>query len=196
MAKATYREFLAAAIVFLVAALLPLGGFALSAALDHPLGRAEIFRAIKSFHHQRQPNMPLPFDMDALDLGSLPRVDGPGATLQVISVRFDRVTNRQLYRLRSASSPVPFVVSVKVSRPPAVPFQSARALPKRPSAPCLVDPRRLARLVLLSKDSEMVIEVRPLQKGDQGDIIRVRLPKNGRTFSARVTGPDSLQAEF
>jgi hypothetical protein len=197
MAKTSHRAFLAAGGAFLgVSLLLPLAAIALSAETNRQPTRAEVFQAIESFYNDHQSGNRAPFAMDALEFGSLPRIADNYANLRVISARFDRATGRELFRLHSTSSPVPFEVSVKMSGPSGVPLKSSRVLSAPQSSPSLVDPRHFARLSLVSRDSEMLVEVRPLQKGNRGDIVRVRMPKNGKTFSARVTGPNSLQAEF
>jgi hypothetical protein len=197
MAKSSHRAFVAAGSAFLgLSFLLPLAAIAVSAETNRRLTRAEIFHAIESFYSVSQPGTRAPFAMDALDFGSLPRIADNDTNLKVISARFDRATGRELFRLHSTSSPVPFDVSVKTSSPSGVPLKSPRVLSAPQSSQCLVDPRHFARLSLVSRDSEMLVEVRPLQKGNRGDIVRVRMPKNGKTFSARVTGPNSLQAEF
>lgn len=197
MAKSSHRAFLAVGSAFLgVALLLPLAAVAVSAKTNRRPARAEVFHAIESFYNDHQSGSRAPFAMDALDFGSLPRIADSDANLKVISARFDRATGRELFRLHSTSSPVPFEVSVKLSAPGAVPLKSPRVLSAPQSSQYLVDPRHFARLRLVSRDSEMLVEVRPLQKGNRGDIVRVRMPKNGKTFSARVIGPNSLQAEF
>jgi hypothetical protein len=197
MAKTSHRAFLAAGGASLgVALLLPLAAIALSAETNRQPTRAEMFQAIESFYNDHQSGNRAPFAMDALEFGSLPRIADGDENLKVISARFDRATGRELFRLHSTSSPVPFEVSVKMSGPSGVPLKSSRVLSAPQSIQSLVDPRHLARLSLVSRDSEMLVEVRPLQKGNRGDIVRVRMPKNGKTFSARVIGTNSLRAEF
>jgi hypothetical protein len=197
MVKSSHRAFLAAGGAFLgVSLLLPLAAIVLSAEANRQPTRAEVFHAIESFYDDHQSGTRVPFAMNALDFGSLPRIVDGDANCKVISARFDRATGRELFRLLSASSPVPFEVPVKMSTPAGVPMKSPRVFSAPQARQYMVDPRHFARLRLVSRDSEMFLEVRPLQKGDCGEVVRVRMPKNGKTFSARVTGPNSLQAEF
>lgn len=198
MPKTSHRAFpvVVSALLGVAVLSLPLAAVALSAEANRRPSRAEVFHAIESFYGASWPGAGPPFAKNALEFGSLPRIADSNANLKVVSARFDRATGRELFRLHSTSSPVPFEVAVKMSNPAGVSPKSPRVLSPLQSRQYLIDPRHFARLRLVSRDSEMLVEVRPLQKGNQGDIVRVRMPKNGKTFAARVTGPNSLQAEF
>jgi hypothetical protein len=54
----------------------------------------------------------------------------------------------------------------------------------------------LAQIWLHSENSSIVMQVKALQAGRVGETIRVRLPQNGRTMRAVVTGPAALEAIF
>jgi flagella basal body P-ring formation protein FlgA len=56
--------------------------------------------------------------------------------------------------------------------------------------------RRPATLHLHSENSSATLQVRALQSGALGEIIRVRIVANGHILVARVTGPDLLDAAF
>jgi len=54
----------------------------------------------------------------------------------------------------------------------------------------------MASLRLQSQNSFASLSVRPLQPGFAGQIIRVRIPRNGHTLQARVIALDLLEADF
>jgi len=60
----------------------------------------------------------------------------------------------------------------------------------------MVNPRRMATLQLHSRNSMATLQVRPLQAGSVGQIVRVRIPSNGHTLTARVLAANVLEAEF
>ncbi len=60
----------------------------------------------------------------------------------------------------------------------------------------IVEPGRMASLHLHSANLSTLLPVRPLQPGQNGDTIRVRFPKSGKTLFARVIGTDSVEAVF
>jgi hypothetical protein len=62
--------------------------------------------------------------------------------------------------------------------------------------PALVDPKTIARLHLHSADSDMVLDVRPLERGALDQTIRVRLASSAKTLQARVVGANALDATF
>jgi len=133
----------------------------------------------------------------------VPRGD-PG--LQVTQISFDPLLDRARIRLwpRNAPGVLPFYVTARVSAGFSQPLAVRQVAAVRPrsqnpkpiSAPVLVATGHLARLHLHSPDMDMLLEVRPLQPGHLGDVIRVSLPGTGRTFQARVTGNGYLDANL
>ena len=121
---------------------------------------------------------------------------------------FDEFIGRARFRLWSSSSPQvhPFYVTarlpVKSNAISSLAFQAfgASLKPSIPisvvSSPVLVEPARSARLHLHSAHSNILLEVKPLQRGRLGEVIRVRLPANGKTFRARVLANDELDADY
>jgi hypothetical protein len=64
------------------------------------------------------------------------------------------------------------------------------------SQPILVEPKTIARLHLHSSESDMMLDVRPLERGALDQTIRVRLTSSAKTLQARVIGANSLDASF
>lgn len=135
---------------------------------------------------------------------ALPSGD-PG--LEVTQISFDHGLGRLRFRLwpRLAPNALPFYVTAtaeKLSKnnvrmsAPAPRLVSARVGFSQPVSPgpILVSPGQLARLHLRSPDLDMLLEVRPLERGRFGDVIRAQLPGTNRTFQARVTGNNYLDA--
>ncbi|HUL15553.1 MAG TPA: hypothetical protein VLV88_06130 [Terriglobales bacterium] len=161
------------------------------------LTRTEVFRVIESSFQSRHPDARLPFSSNDLEISGSLRLPPGEANLRVVGFRYDEMLDREIFRLASASaSLVPFVVAVRMPKLPGAPTKIASGLSAPPPSPVLVDPRYPARLLLISEDAEISLPVRPLQKGHRGDSIRVRMPQNGRTFFARVTGRGTLEASF
>jgi len=162
------------------------------------LTRTEVFRAIESSLRSQHPDARLPFSPGDLEISGSLRFPPGNANLKVVGLRYDDMLDREIFRLFSVSSAslVPFEVSVRMPKLPAAPTQISSLPPAPAPSPVLVDPRFYAQLVLISEDAEIQMQVRPLQRGHLGDSIRVRMPQNGRTFFARVTGPGTVQASF
>jgi len=69
-------------------------------------------------------------------------------------------------------------------------------VPQDTDLPLLVGAGRIAQLHLHSENSSMLLEVKALQPGHLGEIIRVRLPRNGKTLQAKVVGEQAVDAAF
>jgi hypothetical protein len=63
------------------------------------------------------------------------------------------------------------------------------------SAP-LVQPGKIARLLVTSGEMQMLLDVNPLERGALNQIVRVKLPGTGKVLQARVTGERRLEAIF
>jgi hypothetical protein len=122
--------------------------------------------------------------------------------LAVTDFAFDEFIGRARFRLSSLSAPDvhPFYVTAQFSSRLAA-AQSAFILGRNASpvatselSPVLVKPGRLARLRLHSSNSNIFLQVQPLQPGHLGEVIRVRMPSNGKTLRARVLEGGALDA--
>jgi hypothetical protein len=132
------------------------------------------------------------------------RVPPGDAGLEVTQIIFDQFIGRARFRLWAKSAPgtLPFYVTAKVAAIISGPQASGQLLsavahPQTAndiSSPVLVATDRRARLHLHSSNMEMLLEVRPLQRGHLGEVIRVRLAGSGRTMQARVTAAGYLDA--
>lgn len=132
------------------------------------------------------------------------RVPPGEAGLEVTQITFDPFIGRARFRLRARSAPgtLPFYVTAKVAATYSGPSPAGRVLSglahfpdeEETSSSVLVATDRLARLHLHSANMDMLLEVRPLQRGHLGEVIRVRLARTGRTLQARVTGDSYLDA--
>jgi hypothetical protein len=100
---------------------------------------------------------------------------------------------------KTVPASLPFYVTAHVRFAPDTSFSSspattASASPTLPpsASPTLVEPGQLAHLHLHSSHFDTVLNVRPLQRGHLGELIRVRLPGSGKTVQAHVVGLGSL----
>jgi len=148
---------------------------------------------------------------------ALPEQDGkqrlewsmPGAladedmTVEVNGVTLDRTLDQMRFRLRFRKHPeapafyawLPHVQATSDSGQGADSSKSAALIgPSRPQR--TVSPARLATLKLHSKHGLAWLRVRPLEAGDVGEVIRVRVPANGHTLLARVQELDLVEAVF
>ena len=126
--------------------------------------------------------------------------------LEITEIAHDRALNCTRFRLRLRANPKipPFYAWISSSKNGtaqpsdlldlAVRTVSASTTPQSAPGVALVDPRRLASLHLHSANMTTVVLVRPLQTGQSGDTIRVRIPKSGKTLLAKVIGTDAVEA--
>jgi hypothetical protein len=170
----------------------------------------EVFTAIQSAQAHNSALALLPAELPVLT--QIPTVPIPcgSAGLQVTQTSIDPLLGEIRFRLVAKSAPglLPLYVTAKPSTsssPSAAPrlataqnlaiaspaFHSPAA--NRDSVPSLVTTNHPARLHLHSADMDMILEVRPLQKGQLNEIIRVRL-LSGAILKAQVTGSNYLDA--
>ena len=171
------------------------------------LTREEIFAAIQTALAKRH-TLELP-EFRAQDLLYDAAITVPygDVRLEVTQISFDEAIGCARFRLRPQAVPgaLPFYVTARPVPPISAqalqsvkkfqPFAASRNLPGSAAA-ILVDPRQSARLHLHSQDSDMLLAVRPLERGHLGETIRVRLRASGKTLQARVVGNNSLDAVF
>jgi flagellar basal body P-ring formation chaperone FlgA len=146
------------------------------------------------------------FRPEDLTLDAALAVPSAGARLEVTQIAFDEAIGRARFRLQPHTAPGAnaFFVTARVA--PEAPARISTAAPRLTSMstkalsvvdlPVLVDPRQFARLRLRSPSAEMLLAVKPLQRGHLGETIRVRLQSSGKTLRGRVTGKDFLEAVF
>jgi hypothetical protein len=145
------------------------------------------------------------FRPEDLTLDAALEVPRANARLEVTQIVFDEGIGRARFRLQPHTNPGAnaFFVTARVA-PEASARVSANALRLTPSikalsvvdSPVLVDPRQFARLHLRSPGADMLLAVKPLQRGRLGETVRVRLPSSGKTLQGRVTGKNFLEAVF
>jgi len=192
---------------------LPVSAFLIPEAIvvrraSHLVTREEVFEAIeRALSKSSLPELPA-VRLEDISLEAAVLVPENNPELEVTQITFDEFIGRARFRLWSKSSPAvhPFYVTAKAAsdfernaarpRAPLLPGLDARPLPQFVATPVLVETSHFASLYLHSTNSNMQLQVKPLQRGRLGDIIRVRLPSNGRTFLARVTGSGALEASF
>jgi len=168
---------------------------------SHSVTRDEAFAAIRqALAKSKGPALP---DFQPEDLSfSAVLLPDQASRLAVTEVSFDEFIGRARFRLWSTSAPAvhPFYVTAQPSSRPvaasfaSIPAHNAGSIAISTPSPVLVGPGRSARLHLHSSNSNIFLEVKPLQPGRLGEIIRVRLPGNGRTFRARVLEGGDLDA--
>jgi hypothetical protein len=149
----------------------------------------------------------LPTGLDAKTLQWAPSESmlTPNSSLVVQSVRQDLLLNELWVRLGVSTRPSApsFYAWCRLAIEPSLYRQEGLAelsLSKddisRPPDSSLVSVRRVAILHLHSQNSSGSLSVRPLQSGQLGEVVRVRVIGNGHTLVARVAGPDLLDATF
>jgi hypothetical protein len=134
-----------------------------------------------------------------------------GTQFEVTQIAFDRAIGRARFRLkpRSVSGANPFYVTARLAltslplppRSTDVAHLTHLASAKIDASsvidsPVLVDPRQSAHLHLRSASADMLLVVKPLQRGSLGQTVRVRLVSSAKTLQARVAGKDFLEAVF
>jgi len=118
------------------------------------------------------------------------------APMEVRAISFDPALHQLRFRFRLAgNAAAPWFYAWCESSKPIDAGQVEGARPSR-EAQTAVSTRRLAILNLHSDNSLATLQVRPLEAGVIGQSIRVRIPSNGHTLRARVTGTDTLEAQF
>jgi hypothetical protein len=143
-------------------------------------------------------------------------VSATDAKLEVRRVDFDATLRQDRFLLVSAADrrALPFLVTAERQSPPyenasgsvagtlTAPRDLAEASREAHSArsssggPPLVEPKRLAKLHVLSGSMQMFLEVVPLEKGALHDMVRVKLPGSGKILRGRVIAPGQLEAQF
>jgi hypothetical protein len=125
-----------------------------------------------------------------------------GSPLEVQSVSVDRLLNQLRFRLRFLLHPEAPSFYAWCPLPEAHMATSngadsaSTAASRRSDAMALVSVRRQATLQLHSQNSSAVLRVRPLESGELGETVRVRVLGNGHTLVARIAGRDLLEAAF
>lgn len=134
------------------------------------------------------------------------RVPQGDAGLLVTKMTFDPAIGCMRFRLLARRAPgvLPFFATLKVESNNSETRESRHFIStaahvgnrggETEFAPVLVMAGHLARLQIRSADMDMLLEVRPLQRGKLGEVIRVQLPGTGRVLQARVAGKDYLNA--
>jgi hypothetical protein len=172
-----------------------------------PVTRAEVWQAVaEEFHRQgiSDPNLPKEEDLDLPVI--LPAL--AGRNLRVASACWDEGPRRTQFRLQ-CSEPgecLPFLVYIsKSSFSGAIGWatscrtavRSHSALGSRPEPQVAPKPAvsigEPATAVFVSGGLRMSASVTCLERGHEGEVIRVRGP-DGHVFRARVSGPARLEA--
>jgi hypothetical protein len=174
---------------------------------SHVLSREEIFAAIETALTKGGTAESPAFRLEDLVYPSAIAVPSNDARLEVTQIRFDQALGRARFRLRTLAAPaaLPFYVTarcpLRTSAKTLSGFKKFEALApssslSAPGASVLVDPREPARMHLHSLDADMLLSVRPLERGHLGETIRVRLRPSGKTLQARVVGRNAVDAVF
>jgi Chaperone for flagella basal body P-ring formation len=169
---------------------------------SHLVSRAEIFEAIQSSPVLKSTPQLSGVSENDLQFGGNIRVPAKGTHLSVTKVSYDPFIASVRFQIQPRTIPatLPFYVIVRVPAGSSVSARKAAessvsgdsrtAVAK--ALPSLVEPGQMAQLRLHSRDFEIVLKVRPLQRGSLGELIRVRLPGSGKTLQAHVVGPGVL----
>jgi hypothetical protein len=169
-----------------------------------PLTLLDIWPAIQFFLEKHPVNALRNLQPADLTFAASVAISGNNNRLAVTRLTFDAALHRANFCLRIQNVPGAqrFEVTARISSSPSNNARrgfrqtSGDAPDLSASAMVLVDPRQSAHLRLHSPDSEMLLAVRPLQRGHLGETIRVRLRPSGKTLQARVVGQNALDAIF
>jgi len=173
----------------------------------HQVTREEVYSAIRqALDRNRFAELPS-FQLEDLSLDATVFVPDDHPDLEVTQAAFDEFIGRARFRLWTRSAPEvhPFFATARISTqfgslsPASTPARSAVVSASSESSiaqPYLIESNRFARLQLHSLNANILLQVKALQRGRLGDVIRVRLPGNGKTLLARVIGSQSLNASF
>jgi|GEM_PF-1998423 hypothetical protein len=166
--------------------------------------RADVLRAIR-VSLQNNPRLDSSsIDFSTLEMSAQIAVPSADPQLEVTAVNYDRALRRVRFRLwpRAVPSVVPFFATARLTdsgAPPRVAAQRpvvARSVNPQSAGPVFIQAGRPAHLHLHSRDSEILLLVKPLQRGHLGDTVRVHIPATGATLQARVVAPGYLDASF
>jgi hypothetical protein len=160
--------------------------------------RREVWRLLVSELRKQgfsEPQLPGIKDLDLPPI--LPSLDG--RKLRIASSCWDEGPRRTQFRLECAGSGrcLPFLAYVHASTDASVHGESCRLATSRPTRETLLKPAVLAgdraTAVFRSDRLRMTASVTCLERGREGEIIRVR-SLDGHVFRARISGPDQLEA--
>ncbi|MGB2643741.1 MAG: flagella basal body P-ring formation protein FlgA [Candidatus Acidiferrum sp.] len=168
------------------------------------ISRQEVFEAVQAALARNSQAGVYSLRPADIALQTAVRVPPGDAGLQVTQIAFDSSMGCLRFRLRARRAPsvLPFYATAsvessfveKTATRHVVSVAAHAASGITTLAPILVTAGGLARLYIHTANMNMLLEVRPLQRGRLGEVIRVQLPGTGRTLQARVTGEESLDA--
>jgi hypothetical protein len=173
--------------------------------IGRQLTRQETWTAIQSFLEKHPVDALRSLRAEDLTLEAAVAVSGDNAKLAVTRLTFDDALHLARFRLRlhDVANGQPFYVTARprsgrtgLARPVFDDISSSTQTANSSGSTVLVDPRQPARLHLHSADSDMLLTVQPLQRGREGQVVRVRLRASGKTLQARVVGQNSLDAAY
>lgn len=170
------------------------------------ISRGEVLAAVEvALEKNPQPGISAQ-ELKDITVETAVRVPQGDAGLVVNKMTFDATMGCIRFRLRARRAPgvLPFFATLKVGSGFSETRETRHLLSiaahvgkseaEAEFAPVLVMTGHMARLQIRSTDMDMLLEVRPLQRGKLGEVIRVQLPGTGRMLQARVAGKDYLDA--
>ena len=166
------------------------------------IAKEDVLPILQNYLDARSGGVPVKINLDEISLQASISVPQGATRLRVSEFAFDNLLGCARFRISSSSNPKapPFYacLSMPHASPPGVADRrhTSRDSSRAPNAPRPVESRRLAVLYMHSENSSAMLTVRPLQSGSVGETIRVRVPANGHTLLACVTGLDRLEAVF
>jgi hypothetical protein len=183
------------------------------------LTRAEVMTAIRVALHSREFPGGSGIDPESVHFSAPVRISAEDAKLEVRRVDFDAALKQARFLLASAADPrvLPFLVTAELrstshenasesfaetvsayrglrgfsSDAHSVPV-SAKLSGEMP----LVEPRKPAKLHVVSGSMQMFLDVVPLERGALHDTVRVRIPGSGKVLRGQVIAPGRLEAQF
>jgi len=135
-------------------------------------------------------------------------VSATDAKLKVRRADFDAALGQDRFLLVSAADPraLPFLVTVErhsatndnLAQDPAALESALGSAPGATdsSGEILVEPKKRAKLHVVSGNMQMFLEVLPLEKGAFHDTVRVKIPGSGQILHGQVVAAGQLEARF
>ena len=185
---------------------------------SRPVTREEVVAAIQAALRRNGLPGRAALDPENVHFSTAVTVAATDAKLEVRRIDFDAALQQDRFLLASAADPrvLPFLVLAErpsaaheepsaggSERRDARDLESAlrEARPANNSAisaggMALVEPKKIAKLHVVSGSMQMFLQVLPLEKGALDETVRVKVAGSGQILHGRVIAPGQLEAQF
>jgi len=190
---------------------------------SRPVTREEVVAAIQAAlrRNGRPGRAALDTELDPEDVHFSPAVTvaAADARLEVRRIDYDAALQQDRFLLASAADPRALPFLVLAERPPAAHEKSSAVGSDRrrdardlesalrearlannsaafAGGIALVEPKKIAKLHVVSGSMQMFLQVLPLEKGALDETVRVKVAGSGQILRGRVIAPGQLEAQF